>query len=84
MWLVCAGINGYSVRHIGWPARVGYVLSGLALMTPRSMFEGGDWVDLGGLVLGVALLAWDWTAARRAKAEGRAAPAAPAPTVSKP
>lgn len=82
VWLVCAGMNGYFVRPMGWPLRIGFIVAGLALMTPRSMFAGGLWVDLAGLALGIVLVAWEWTGVRRAKAEG--AGSAPAASATEP
>ena len=66
-WLGCIGIVGYFLRPVDAFSRVLFAAAGLCLVTPSSGFgygHGGT-INLTGLVLGAAMLAREFIAARR-------------------
>ena len=65
VWLVSIAITGYFSRHMGWMTRIGLLIAGSGLLLPHEIDPRLAWMDLAGLVLGVALLAFEMTAARR-------------------
>ncbi len=67
IYLVSVGVVGYMIRPVGPLRRVVFALAGLALMIPARAFEGGIWTDVGGAVVGAALVAWELGAMRRAR-----------------
>jgi TRAP-type uncharacterized transport system fused permease subunit len=64
VWLVTVGVIGHLTRSLGSLHRVGFALAGLALMVPAQTFPGAIWTDVGGFLLGSALLTREITAAR--------------------
>lgn len=64
--LISIGAVGYSMRTIGLPSRLGYILFGLMALTPADRF-GGAVIDAIGIAGGIALLAIDHLAARRVR-----------------
>ena len=74
VWLVCTGAIGYLVRPLAPPMRVALAAAGFLLMVPRDVGPWAIWSDLVGLVLGLALVTWEWVRSRRAQAAGGAAP----------
>lgn len=69
VWLIAAGFTGYSVRRIGAAQRIGFVLAGAGLLIPVNLFGGSHLLNLVGLALGGALLAFDLTQRRAHTAE---------------
>ncbi len=67
IYLVSIGVVGYMVRPIGPLRRIAFAVAGLAMMIPARAFEGAIWTDVGGFVVGAALLAWEVGAAGRAR-----------------
>ena len=67
IYLVSVGVVGYMIRPVGPLRRVAFAVAGLALMIPARAFEGAIWTDVGGAVVGAALVAWELTAMRRAR-----------------
>jgi TRAP transporter 4TM/12TM fusion protein len=65
VWLVSAGIMGYSVRRLGAPGRVYYGITGLCLLIPLEAFGGGRWVNLAGLGMAIALVVGERALRRR-------------------
>ncbi len=53
--LVSAAVTGYMFRVMDAPTRLAAGVAGLALMVPANAFPGGEWTDVAGLVLGVAV-----------------------------
>lgn len=64
--LISVAAVGYSVRPIGLPSRLGYVVAGLLALTPADRF-GGAFIDAIGIAGGIALLTFDHFAARRVR-----------------
>ncbi len=68
VWLVSAGVTGFFSRDLTIPGRLAFALAGLLLMMPRNAAEWGMWTDIAGAVLGGALVAWEISRTRRARA----------------
>lgn len=71
VWFVAAAVMGYSIRHLGVVERLIHLVVGCALMLPIGAVEQGRWINIAGVILAIALLAWY-------RLRGRAVPA-PAP-----
>jgi TRAP transporter 4TM/12TM fusion protein len=59
VWFGAAGVMGYSVRHLGLPARVIYLLAGLSLLIPIEAIGAGRWLNIAGGCLAVAILLYE-------------------------
>ncbi len=59
VWLVAAGLTGYSLRPIAGPVRAAYVVAGAGLLLPVAMFDWSYIANLAGLALGAALVGFD-------------------------
>jgi TRAP transporter 4TM/12TM fusion protein len=67
IWLMSMGFVGYSMRPIGWPERVIYMLVGACLLAPIALFPQAIYVNLLGVILGAALLAREFALRARAR-----------------
>jgi TRAP transporter 4TM/12TM fusion protein len=63
VWFICAAFAGYARRPLRMPMRAGFGLAGLMLFIPVDAIRYGLWVDVAGLVLGIALIAREFFAA---------------------
>ncbi len=70
--LVTIGTVGYLIRPLGPIARAAFVLSGVAMMIPASAFEGALLTDIGGVLVGAALVLREVFATRRPRGHARA------------
>ncbi|NQV55037.1 MAG: TRAP transporter large permease subunit, partial [Rhodospirillales bacterium] len=52
VWLVSIAIVGFFRRLLPPMMRMAFVVAGVLLLIPASMFDGAGWTDLAGLVLG--------------------------------
>ena len=68
-WLVSAGIVGYFLHDIGPWRRILAGLAGFGLLIPVST-DIALWANIGGGLIGTALLAAEWNKAGRIKAAG--------------
>jgi TRAP transporter 4TM/12TM fusion protein len=66
VWLVSVALTGYFMRPLA-TMRFGFGAAGLLLMIPGGIAWWGPWTDVVGLVAGVALVAYEITAARAAR-----------------
>lgn len=66
IFLISAGITGFSLRHIPVWQRLAYGLAGAGLLLPLGMVGWAPTANIAGAAAGVALLAFDWS--RRASA----------------
>lgn len=57
VWLVSVGAIGHLNAPVGWPLRLGFVISGLMMLVPKGMFAGAWWTDAVGLALGAGITA---------------------------
>jgi TRAP transporter 4TM/12TM fusion protein len=58
---------GYLQREISWPFRVAYAVIALLLLVQPPMFTGAVWLNVVGLVLAIASIAWEWNRGRELK-----------------
>jgi TRAP transporter 4TM/12TM fusion protein len=65
VWLVSIGIVGHLVRNINAFERILFIASGIALVTPADAFKGALATDIGGLILGAALVAREYMLKRQ-------------------
>jgi TRAP-type uncharacterized transport system fused permease subunit len=65
VWLICAAFAGYGLRTLSTPMRIAFGFAGLLLFIPAESLPHGEWTDIVGLVLGVALIAYEYVAVRR-------------------
>jgi TRAP transporter 4TM/12TM fusion protein len=65
IYLVSVGVVGYMTRPVGAVPRILFAVAGLALMVPANAFDGAVWTDIGGFVLGAALVLAEVAASRR-------------------
>lgn len=61
VWLIAAGLTGYSLRRIGAAQRVAYTVAGACLLVPVGMFGWSHLANLAGAALGGFLLLRDGT-----------------------
>jgi hypothetical protein len=61
---------GYSVRPLGWAARVYCGVTGICVFMPADAFGAGRWINAAGIGLAVALFSWEKAARHRAVAAG--------------
>ena len=74
VWLIAAGLTGYSLRIVGPVKRAAYLGAGVLLIIPVAMVSWSHLANIAGAVIGVALLAHDRT---RRRAEPIATKVAP-------
>jgi TRAP transporter 4TM/12TM fusion protein len=56
VWLISVALAGYFLRHLEWPMRALFFLTGVAALIPADAFPGGVWTDVVGFVVGAALI----------------------------
>ena len=57
VYLVSVAVAGFMTRPIGLLLRIGFALSGVALMVPARAFAGAIWTDIVGFAAGCVLIA---------------------------
>jgi TRAP transporter 4TM/12TM fusion protein len=65
IWLICAAFAGYAMRPLSIPMRMGFGIAGMLLFIPAESLPHGEWTDIIGLTLGVALFGYEYMAVRR-------------------
>jgi len=70
VWIVSAGMTGYAMRPLGAIPRTGLIVGGACLLVPAEIGVWAAWTDFGGLILSVAVLAYEYIGARRERDEG--------------
>ncbi|MGB8434142.1 MAG: TRAP transporter fused permease subunit, partial [Burkholderiales bacterium] len=68
VWLVSIGIVGHLVRDLNVLERILFMVSGIALVIPADAFHGALATDIGGFILGAALVAREYLVKRPARA----------------
>jgi TRAP transporter 4TM/12TM fusion protein len=68
VWFISAAMMGYAARPLGLAARIAYCVAGMGIFWPANAFGAGRWINAAGIGVGVALIAWDRIARRRAVA----------------
>ena len=67
VWLICAAFAGYAMRPLSIAMRLGFGFAGLLLFIPAESMPHGEWTDIVGSMLGVALFAYEYLAVRRVR-----------------
>lgn len=70
IWFIAAAMMGYSVRPLGWTARLYYAVTGISIFMPADALGAGRWINAAGIGLAVALFFWEKAARRRTVAAG--------------
>ena len=67
VWLICAAFEGYGLRALSAPIRIGFGIAGILLFIPAESIPYGEWTDIVGSVSGVTLFTYEYMAVRRLK-----------------
>ena len=59
IWLVCAAMVGYFARLMNWGTRAAFALAGIMMLSPHQVSSFMLWVNIAGVALGVALVAYE-------------------------
>lgn len=65
IWFVCAGFTGYALRVMPVSVRVAFIITGLLLLMPFQASAINAWLNTAGVIVGVALFAYEFRARRR-------------------
>ena len=84
VWFISAAVMGYSLRDLGWLDRIIHMIAGICLITPVGAFPAARWMNIVGVVIGFAVVAWDRVSRGRSVAPPAPAPAAAAPLPNTP
>jgi TRAP-type uncharacterized transport system fused permease subunit len=68
VWLISCATIGYFQRALGGPARLLFAAAGLASLIPANAFPGGVWLDLAGVIVGIAAMSYEYVTVSRARA----------------
>jgi TRAP transporter 4TM/12TM fusion protein len=68
VWLVSAGMIGYFARHLDLIGRAAFLTAGTLLLIPSELGSWAIWTDWIGWLMGAAVVYWDVSSARRARA----------------
>ena len=60
IWLICAAMTGYFTRVMHWEMRLGFAAAGIMLLMPDDLV----WINIGGALAGIALMAYELKARR--------------------
>ena len=74
VWLIAAGLTGYSVRTLGLAKRAAYLVAGVLLIIPVAMVPWSHYANLAGVVIGGASIAHDRMRRRAQPAAREVAP----------
>ena len=64
IWLICAAMVGYFVKVMDWRMRVAFALSGIMLLSPHQVSDLLLWINILGVIGGIALMAYELKARR--------------------
>jgi TRAP transporter 4TM/12TM fusion protein len=64
IWLGTMTAVGFSLAPLGIAGRIAYAVVSLAIVLPPAAFDTAIWVNLAGIAVALALLAFDWTRLR--------------------
>jgi TRAP transporter 4TM/12TM fusion protein len=67
VWIATAGILGYLFRPMHGIVRIACIVAGIALMVPNQAFAGAVYVEIVGLILGIAVVGSERVTSRRLK-----------------
>jgi TRAP-type uncharacterized transport system fused permease subunit len=84
VWFISAAVMGYSVGPLGLFDRALHGAIGICLLLPYGAFAAARWLNLVGVVAGVALVAWERAHRRATVPPATALPETAAAAVSRP
>jgi TRAP transporter 4TM/12TM fusion protein len=64
IWIISAGVIGYSVRHLGIVDRTTYFIAGACLLLPAASFPAAHWINIAGALIAAALAVREWVRRR--------------------
>lgn len=67
VWVMCAGMVGYSFLRIGWLERIALLAGGFGLLLPHELGQWAWWSNGAGFAASAALLWLQWTRAKQAQ-----------------
>jgi TRAP transporter 4TM/12TM fusion protein len=59
IWLICAAMVGYFTRVIPWGLRLGFAAAGIMMLSPHQASSFMLWINIFGVALAVALVAYE-------------------------
>jgi TRAP transporter 4TM/12TM fusion protein len=59
IWLICAAMVGYFTRVMPWRLRLGFVAAGIMMLSPHQAAPFMLWINILGVALAVALVAYE-------------------------
>ena len=65
VWFISAAMMGYSLRPLNLAWRAYYGVTGICLLVPMGIFEGGRWLTVLGAALAILLYFWERLLLRR-------------------
>lgn len=65
VWFMAAALIGFLIGPLTKTERLVFAATGLALLMPTAAFAGAGWVNIAGIVVGAALLLWQFVGKRR-------------------
>ncbi len=74
VWLVSCAVVGYFMRSFGVSMRLAFGVAGMAALIPANAMPGGVYVDIAGIVIGVALVAYEYVSVSRLRTLAAANP----------
>lgn len=73
IWIISAGVIGFSLRHLGNVERTIYFITGAFLMLPQGSFPAARWINIAGVVIAAALAVREWRLQRANREVSQAA-----------
>ena len=67
VWLVSCASVGFFMRPLKPPGRLVFAATGLAALIPASAIPGGIWLDIAGVVFGIAVVVYEYLAVTRTR-----------------
>jgi TRAP-type uncharacterized transport system fused permease subunit len=64
IWLICAAMTGFLTRVLPWGIRGLFGLAGIMLLSPHQASEALLWINIGGALAGIGLIAYELKARR--------------------
>jgi TRAP-type uncharacterized transport system fused permease subunit len=56
VWLASAGLGGYFRGRLDLIGRVAMTIAGIGLLIPADAFGGAFWLEIGGIILAIAIV----------------------------
>ena len=73
IWIISAGVIGFSLRRLGMVDRTVYFIAGACLMLPQGSFPAAHWINIAGVAVAAALALREWRQQRANREVSQAA-----------